>query len=129
MDPQRSQAPHFGEPMGRVILVIKQTPTTISIETRRGNEREMLNYKLDGSESAGEPQANGPVSWLARWDQDKLITETTRNVNGLAVVITEVRTLAMNGKEMTIDRTLAVQHGYGSGNNASTAKDVFIKAL
>jgi hypothetical protein len=129
LDAKRSQSPHFGEPVGKVTLIIKQTASTISIETRRGSQRETLTYKLDGSEMTQEAQENGPVSWRARWENDKLVTESTRNVNGSAVVVQEIRTLALNGKEMTVDRTLAVQHGYGSGNNTSTAKDVFIKAL
>jgi len=47
----------------------------------------------------------------------------------MPVIITEIRSLDGKGKEMTLDRTLAVQHGYSSsGKTSSTAKDVFIKA-
>jgi len=129
MDTKRSQSAHFGEPFVASTLIIKQTPTTVTIETRRGRESETLTYKLDGSASMQAAQANGPVRWSAGWDGAKLITETTRNINGSAVIITEIRSLDGKGKEMTVDRTLAVQHGYGSGQSSSTAKDVFIKAL
>jgi len=129
MDAKRSQSAHFGEPIVPVTLIIRQTPTKVSIETRQGGQSETLAYKLDGSASMQAPQANGPVSWSARWDGDKLVTETTRNINGSAVVITEIRSLGAKGKEMTVVRTLAVQHGYGFGQASSTASDVFMKAL
>src|SRR5690242_6781092 len=69
MDAKRSQSAHFGEPVVPVILVIKQTPTMLTIETKHGNQREVLAYKLDGSESTQEPRPNGPMSWRAGWDQ------------------------------------------------------------
>jgi hypothetical protein len=129
MDAKRSQSAHVGEPIVPVTLIIRQTATNLSIETRQGGQSETLAYKLDGSASGQAAQANGPVSWSARWNGDKLVTETTRNINASAVVITEIRSLDQNGKEMTIDRTLAVQHGYEFGQATSTAKDIFVKAL
>jgi len=128
MDVKRSQSTHYGEPIVPVTYIIKQTATKVSIETRRGRESEILTYKLNGSESQAA-QANGPVSWSASWDENKLVTTTIRNINGMPVIITEIRSLDGKGKEMTLDRTLAIQHGYASsGKTSSTAKDVFIKA-
>ena len=129
MDANRSESAHFGQPFVPVIFVIRQTPTQVRIETRRDGQSETLIYNMDGSASEQAAQANGPVSWSARWDGDKLVTETTRNINGSAVIITESRSLDGKGKEMIVYRTLAVQHGYESGKTSSTAKDVFIKAL
>ena len=57
MDPTRSESAHQAVPIGPVTLVIKQTATDISIETRKADtdkreiHSETLTYKLDGSES------------------------------------------------------------------------------
>ena len=129
MDVQRSESAHFGGPFVPTTLIIKQSPTRVSIETRQSGQSETLIYNLDGSVSEQQVQANGPVSWSGSWDGEKLVTETTRNINGMPVTITEIRSLDLKEREMTVYRTLAVQHGYASGKASSTAKDVFIKAL
>ncbi|HYP05003.1 MAG TPA: hypothetical protein VER03_02115, partial [Bryobacteraceae bacterium] len=60
----------------------------------------------------------------------KLATETHRNVNRATVTVKEVRSLDAKGKEMTVDRTLMVQHGYTmrGAKNYSSGKDVFVRA-
>ncbi|MEO8126959.1 MAG: hypothetical protein ABI822_07695, partial [Bryobacteraceae bacterium] len=65
-----------------------------------------------------------------RWDGPKLITQTQRNINHTAVTVTEVLSLGTGRKEMTVNRTLTVQHGYSwdKAKNYSSAKDVFVKA-
>ena len=57
-------------------------------------------------------------------------THNRRNVNRSTVTIKEVRTLDGKGKEMTVDRTLMVQHGYQmrGAKNYSSGKDVFVRA-
>ena len=129
MDTSRSESVHFGGPVVSVTFKIRQTATQVSIETRQSGQSEILIYKLDGSESSRPVQANGPMSWSADWDGEKLVTHTTRYINGMPVVITETRRLDAKGKQMTLDRTLAVQHGYGSGQASSMAHDLFVKVL
>ena len=131
MDSTRSESPHFGDStQGPVTVVIKQTESEVSVETRRDGQSETIVYKMDGSETEKNPAPdNGPYRWRAEWDGSKLTTETHRNINRTAVTVLEVRTLAENGKEMTVNRTLTVQHGYtGSGaKNYASAKDLFVK--
>jgi hypothetical protein len=128
MDTERSESAHSGEPIVATTLIIKQTPSALNIETHLGSETETLTYNLDGSTTKQSPEIEGAVSWRAHWDGAKLVTETARNIHGAAVVITEVRSLDETGKQMTIERTLAVQHGYDTiGQSSSSAKDVFIK--
>ncbi len=129
MDTTRSESAHSGAP-GPVTLVIKQTPTEVSIETRRSGQSETLIYKLDGSETKKPAQDNGPFEWRARWQGPKLVTEIHRNVNRATVTIEETFILDPKAKELTVDRTLTVQHGYSmrGAKNYSSGKDVFIKA-
>jgi hypothetical protein len=112
-----------------VTLVIKQDANELSIETRRGGQSETLVYKLDGSESQKPAEDNGPFQWRARWDGPKLVTETNRNVNRATVTISETLSLDRKAKELTVDRTLTVQHGYTmrGTKNYSSGRDVFVK--
>jgi hypothetical protein len=129
MDARRSVSAHSSTPSVPVTLVIKQTPTEVSIETRRSDRSETLIYKLDGSETKRPAQDNGPFEWRARWQGSKLITETHRNVNRATVTIEETFTLNSKAKEIIVDRTLTVQHGYTmrGAKNYSSGQDVFIK--
>jgi hypothetical protein len=66
----------------------------------------------------------------AHWDGTKLITETERSIQGSTVTTMQVFSLDASRKEMTVDNTLTVQHGYQSqgANNTGRGKDVFIKS-
>jgi hypothetical protein len=135
MDAARSESAHQAVPIGPVTLVIKQTATELSIETRRGEPDksatrvETLTYKLDGSESTTTVTGGLPVTCSAHWEGAKLITGTTRNIQGATVTTTHVHSLNPNGDEITVRKTLTVQHGYQfeGAKNQGTGTDVFIK--
>jgi hypothetical protein len=129
MDPARSESANSSAASGPVTVVIKQSANEVSIETRQGDQTETLVYKLDGTESEKPAQDNGPFQWKASWEDGKLATETHRNINRATVTIREVRSLDARSKEMTIDRTLMVQHGYTmrGAKNYSSGKDVFVR--
>ena len=130
MDATRSESAHSTAVSEPVTLVIKQDANELSIETRRGGQSETMVYKLDGSESQKPAEDNGPFQWRARWDGPKLITETNRNVNRATVTISETLSLDRKAKELTVDRTLTVQHGYTmrGTKNYSSGRDVFVKS-
>ena len=52
-----------------------------------------------------------------------------RNVQNSTVTTVYVHTLSPNGREMTVDKTLTVQHGYQgqSATNTGHGKDVYIR--
>ena len=129
MDATRSESAHSTATSEPVTLVIKQDATDLSVETRRGGQSETIVYKLDGSESQKPAEDNGPFQWRARWDGPKLVTETHRNVNRATVTIAETLSLDRKAKELTVDRTLTVQHGYTmrGTKNYSSGRDVFVK--
>ena len=135
MDPSRSESAHQAVPIGPVTLIIKQNASELSIETRRAQKNkpaissETLTFKLDGSENSIVGNSGAQIQATAHWDGTKLITETSRNIQGSTVTTMHVFSLDASGKELTIDKTLTVQHGYQfqGANNTGTGKDVFIK--
>jgi len=129
MDSTRSESPHSGDSKGPVTVVIKQTDSELSVETRRDGQSETIVYKMDGSQTEKPAPDNGPYRWSAKWDGSKLTTETQRNINRTAVTVTDVLSLAKNGNEMTVNRTLTVQHGYSwhGAKNYASAKDLFVR--
>jgi len=134
MDPARSESAHQAVPIGPVTLVITQTATELRIETRRSEpdrsaiHSESLTYKLDGSETT--TAADGAtIKCRASWEGSKLITATTRNIQESTVTTLFVHSLDPKGNEMTIHKTLTVQHGYqfAGAKNSGTGTDVFIR--
>ena len=135
MDASRSESAHQAVPIGLVTLVIRQAAGQISIETRRhqNNKREIaierLIYNTDGSESEVTGFSGEPVKTKAHWNGAKLVTETARNVEDSTVTTMSVLSLGVSGREMTVDMTLTIQHGYqfSGAKNSSTGRDVFIR--
>lgn len=113
-----------------VTVQIEQTPAVITIGTRTGKgaeaSMETLTYKLEGEEAS---VSDAGITTKAHWDGPKLIAETARSVHGAAV--TTVHTISLNstGQELTIEKTLIVQHGYRSlkPRNTGTGKEVYIR--
>ena len=106
-------------------MLIKQTPEEITIETRRASNREILSYKLDGSETTTQG-----ITCRAHWDGSKLIIGTTRNVQDSTITTLQEHTLDPTGRELTIHKTLTVQHGYQfeGAKSSGSGTDVFVKA-
>jgi len=135
MDPARSESAHQDVPTGSSTVLIRLTDSGLSMETTRHEMdkseafHETLNFQLDGSETTSMGAGNVPVTGKAHWNGEKLVVETVRNVNNSTVSAIEIHTLSPNGREMTIDKTLTVQHGY-MGQSAPTmghGKDIFVR--
>ena len=128
MDPSRSESAHQATPIGTFTLVIKQAATELSIETRRSERRksaissETLTFKLDGSENLIDGNYGVQITAKAHWDGTKLITETERSIQGSTVTTMQVFSLDASRKEMTVDNTLTVQHGYQSQGVNNTGR-------
>lgn len=136
MDPSRSESAHQAVPIGTIVLVVKQTPAMITIVTRRtlaGTsevQSESLNYLLNGTEISTEDGAKKPIKTKARWQGSHLITETERTVNGASVTTRCVHSLDENRREMKLEKTLTVQHGYQfeGAKSYGTGVDIFVKS-
>jgi hypothetical protein len=136
MDPSRSESAHQAVPIGPVVLVVKQTRTDIIIETLRTEagttavQSEVLPYKLNGAETTIVLAGKEPVKTKAHWDGRKLITETERSIQGASVTTRHIHTLNGTGKELKVEKTLTVQHGYQfeGGKSYGSGTDVFVKS-
>lgn len=124
MDPTRSESAHQAVPIGPVTLLIKQTAEEITVETRRASNREILTYKLDGAETTTQG-----ITCRARWEGPKLILGTTRSVQESTITTLQEHSLDPTGRELTIRKTLTVQHGYQfeGAKSSGSGTDVFIK--
>jgi hypothetical protein len=136
MDPSRSESAHQDVPIGAVTLVIKEVAPDLVIETRRSElhssaiSTETLTFRLDGTESTIAGSSGTPIKTKAHWDGAKLVTETAREIGGATVTTSYVLHLDSTARELTIDKTLTVQHGYQFQGSKTTGKgtDTFIKS-
>ncbi len=135
MDADRSESAHQAVPIGPVTLIVKQTATDLSVETLRSDpdkaktQREVLTFKLDGAESTIAGNDDVPIKTRAHWEGTRLVLGTVRNIQGSTVTTLNVHSLDPKGKEMTVHKTLTVQHGYQSeeAKNSGTGTDVFVR--
>ncbi len=125
MDPARSESAHQDVPIGPVELVIHQTANHLTLETHRA-DTEVLEFHLDGMEAV-----DGSITTKAHWNGAKLVLETVRDINGATITTMQIFQLVANGKEIIIDKTLTVQHGYQgleAGTVTGKGRDVFTRA-
>lgn len=129
MDHERSQSAVQEQPIGPVTVIITQSGTTLTIETRRGEQPTVMSYSIETL--PGGPGVMGAGTRRAYWDGTKLVTEGAGNVQGQTVSVRETRALNAGGTEMTVETTVTVQHGYTlrGAQNYATAKDVYIRAM
>ncbi len=135
MDPARSESAHQGVPIESSMLVIRLKDAGLTIETTRSESgkpaafHETLNLRLDGSETTTVGDGGVTVTAKAHWDGDKLVVETVRSIEGSTVTTLYVHALSANKRQMTIDKTLTVQHGYQGRNASNTGHgvDVFVR--
>jgi len=134
-DATRSESAHQAMPIGPITLTISQTATEISIETKTSAKdraliaNERLTYRLNGSETIMAGNSGAPIVCKAHWEQADLVTETVRNLGGSTVTTMWLLRMDRHGKELTIKKTLTVQHGYQSpdAKNVGTGTDIFLK--
>jgi hypothetical protein len=138
MDASRSESPHLDVPVESFTMLITASDGGLSIETTRQDQgsplfHEILHVKLDGSETTSTGNAGVPVRAHARWEGGALVVETSREVERATVTTHEKHSLSANGRDMTVEKTLTVQHGYQGSNPAMApttghGKDVFVRS-
>jgi len=128
MDRGRSESVPADQGPGPVTLAVSQTATTLTIETSRGGKSEIAHYVIEARPDG--PSVIGAGTRRAFWDGPKLITEGAGNVQGQTVSIRATRTLNPAGTEMTVETTVAVQHGYTmrGAQTYALVKDVYVRA-
>lgn len=125
---ERSQSPLQTPPVTAQTHNITQTDSSLTIETIRNDRRTTATYTIEAERN---PTAGSMGAGTARayWDGAKLVTERAGTVQGQTVTIKVVRELTADGKEMTVQSLVAVQHGYTlrGARNYGTATDVFTR--
>jgi hypothetical protein len=86
-------------PMRKVELILKQTGSQLSIERAPG---EVAVYKLDGSESFNNLPGGNQATTKMTWVGDTLVGKTTSTIGEMHVEMTDVRSLDVGGKVMTL---------------------------
>ena len=133
MDLTRSEAAAQGTPIGPVTVAIRQMPEELRIDTTRNGRTESVRYLPASAKATGGAELLGAF----RWEGSKLVTTLVTDINKQAITVQEVRSLDPAGREMTVELTLVVEHGYQSGgtglvrsqNSPNTSKgiNVFVK--
>jgi hypothetical protein len=136
MDVQRSVSPTYPEFGGAVTLVIHQSDTEITIETKRGDRSATVTYLpgKPGTTPASGVDSVGPASPPSRyyWEGATLVTETVRLASDApegTFRTKEMRTLESSGTVMIVETMLVVEHGYTlkGTKNHETGRDVYKK--
>lgn len=122
-------------PRTPVKMAITAAPNALTIRTTTDGKGETVAYTFETvtrttpDARKGEERAIDQAQ--ARWDGASLITVTVYRVNGMSAKKTETRWLSDNGREMTVETEMQMQHGYESDGKGpagyGVAKDVYIR--
>jgi hypothetical protein len=88
---------------------IEQSPSALDVTSDtifQGNSQQMkTHYDLTGNPATNESPMAGPSETVSKWNGEKLVTIWTSNgaVAGSKTVRTETRSLAPDGKTMTLE--------------------------
>ena len=98
-----------GGSLGNGPATVKQTADALTIERTMGENKVVMTYKLDGTESKNTMPGRGGTPMestsVAKFDAGKLTINTKRDMGGQMVETTEVWSLA--GPVLTIESTNA----------------------
>ena len=138
MDTLRSDSasPTSPSPLRQATQVITSLGDELRIETIRDGSHRVSKFPLPDVTNPEDLKAVGTsgetgVGTIDRLGFATLDTMTPILINDKSVTIIEKRQLSQDGKEMTIETSVAVQHGYdGKGMNYSLVpvKDVYIRS-
>jgi len=116
LDPAKSDP--FGQgrngAVGASTLTIKQIGDDMLIVTDGRQGQQMLTYKLDGSENMNQLPGRGGTAAIkskAKWDGSTLVIESTRELQGAAIMTKEVRKLDTAGRVMQVETTTQTPQG------------------
>lgn len=128
LDETRSASAAQADFTGPVTWSITQTPGQMKVEIQRPSRAYTLTYTIEETRPRAEGAGATP-GYRGYWEGNALVTETTQTIQGQTVTTKEVRTLDTSGREMIVERTVNVHHGYtGRGAQSyNTARDTFVK--
>jgi hypothetical protein len=103
----------FPAPLGATRKIVqsgvKLSMTTIQ-KGAQGEVTTQLNYTTDGKEAVNKTQT-GESKGSAQWIGDKLMIESSREMQGATLKQKEIWTLSPDGKTLTIDAHVSLPNG------------------
>ena len=135
MDPARSQSAQPGQgvpPVSEVIVDIARRGGDLWVDSVRDGVRTTARFPVSQMEPAKPVGTSGQtgVGHITSWDATALVTSTPIEINGWALRSIEKRTLSADGREMRVETSLGVEHGYTSSGKtySATVTDVYVRA-
>jgi len=136
MDEARSGSPTHEGFTSPVVWIIEQSHDSFRLDRNRGGKVLSHTYVLQAKPSGVRadttvvsPSGDSPIH-RGTWDGQRLNLETLQNIQGKTVTTREVLSLSSDGRELTVERVVEVEHGYTmkDAQNYNTVKDVFRRA-
>jgi hypothetical protein len=113
-------------------IVILESPQTVTIEYRLGEEISRLTYTFKAPADVLPPEEPGATTVgdaTARWVNDELETFAILTINGKTVTQKSRWTLDSSRGALTVVKDLMVHHGYEGLQANSTATEVYRQKL
>ncbi len=103
----------FPAPLSATRSIVHHDPKLAISTAQRGPKGEVtskLNYTTDGKESVN-PSPTGESKGSAQWIGDKLMIDSSREIQGTVLKQKEIWTLSADGKTLTIDAHVSLPNG------------------
>lgn len=98
----------------KLVRVIDHKDPEMQIKTtqsgQQGEVTSELKYKTDGTESVNKMRGQD-VKGVAKWEGDKLVVRSKREVQGMEISITETWTATDAGKVLTVTNAIETPQG------------------
>ena len=139
MDVSRSESAAQGanaSPRMPVKLIIVQTPAQLNVQTDVDGRRQSATYRFEAAEQPRPVGTSGSDQtrvepFRVEWKDGALVTTTIYHINGMATTKIERRTLHADGREMTVETVVQVEHGYQSNEKRrdgyNVVRDVYTR--
>ena len=134
LDPARSGSSHAAAPerIDTASQKIAYGTGELRIEAMRNGKEYQVRYAVDAPadpEPVGTVGGDTGVGLIVKWDHNELTTATPMQINGKTITIYERRTLSPDLREMIVETSIRVEHGYeGQGiNQSKPIQDIYVK--
>ena len=130
MIPDRSGSPGQSQPVTTMTFVITQTADQIQIDSTSGADKTINAVYPLGPAPRQPPEPLSANQARAYWQGNTLVVERGGTISGQTVSAKQLLSLNADRSELTVERTVIVQHGYTLKGtpNYSTVTDVFARA-
>lgn len=127
MDAARSESAAQGAPASAPVVQIVQTGSSLQVATTRDGRPQTEVYPIQALPAApGDPAGQN----RAFWQDGKLVSEGSVEIEGRPISFREVRTPQAGGNEMMVETTVKVEHGYQMQGlqTMATGKNIYVRA-